>query len=402
MKSADVVSCSHTMCAEVLLLGGGHVHLPLIAAIPTMIERGHQVTCVSPSDVHYYSGMGPGMLGGTYRPEDVRFPIRRMVESAGGRFIGGRAVRINADAGTVDLADGDTLPYSVLSVNTGSTIARTVRGEGPAARQGSSPAVFHAKPVEELLFARRELLADLSAGQVRAVVVGGGPAAVEIAGNLCKVVGETPGAQARVTLFCGRDVLPGFPRAGKRCAMKALSRAGVSIRAGARVESIAEGGLIVSGTHEPADIVILATGVVPSRLAADSSLPVGTDGSLAVNEYLHVLGHRNIFGGGDCVWFTPRPLPPAGVFAVREGPVLVHNVLATLDGSRLARFRPGGEYMLLMNLGDDTALFWRRVLGIPLMCRGTCAQALKDRIDRAFMRRFGSEADSPVPQDAEE
>ena len=81
---------------------------------------------------------------------------------------------------------------------------------------------------------------------------------------------------------------------------------------------------------------------------------------------------------------------------MRQGPVIVHNVIASLDHgpeARLTTFKPGGAYLLLLNLGDGTALFWRRILGIHLVYRSQSAYRLKDRIDMAFMHQFGSEAD---------
>jgi len=36
------------------------------------LERGHRVTVIMPSSYQYYSGMGPGMLSGIYRPQEVR------------------------------------------------------------------------------------------------------------------------------------------------------------------------------------------------------------------------------------------------------------------------------------------------------------------------------------------
>ena len=134
---------------------------------------------------------------------------------------------------------------------------------------------------------------------------------------------------------------------------------------------------------------------MPSRLFADSSLPVGTDGSLAVNEYLAALSHPDIFGAGDCIWFTPRPLERAGVFAVRESGVLLRNVSVALDKAdgrggtdRMRKFSPSRNYLLLLNLSDGTALFWRRFPGVRLVCRSRWAWRLKDRIDRAFIRRL--------------
>lgn len=390
------------MSRHLLLLGGGHAQLSLLEAAPRIIARGHRVTLVAPEPVHYYSGMGPGLLGGSYSAAEIRFPIRDIAQSAGVEWIRDRAVRVRADERVVELASGATVGYDVLSVTTGSSVAPTVAvDEGIA---GDGPRVFTVKPIARLLELREYLeregprLLSSRDGALRVLVVGGGAAAVEAAANLrrlSRAVHPEDPFRIRIDLIVGRGVLPGFPRAAERAIVRALASLGVTVRAGDYVRRVTAEGAVARNGVEPADVVLLATGVVPSRLFADSHLPVGKDGSLAVNRFLHCLGYPSIFGAGDCVWYTPKPLPRAGVFAVRQAPVLRHNVEAALDGeqSRMHRFRPGGGYLLLLNLGDGSALLWRRVLGLHAVARGRWAWRLKDRIDQGFMHRYGSEAD---------
>ena len=54
--------------------------------IHRFVEKGVKVTVIGPSFHHYYSGMGPGMLGGTYRPEEIRFATKKVVQNQGGDF----------------------------------------------------------------------------------------------------------------------------------------------------------------------------------------------------------------------------------------------------------------------------------------------------------------------------
>ncbi len=385
------------MKRHLVLLGGGHAHLSLLAAAAHHTAEGHRVTLVSPDPVHYYSGMGPGMLGGTYAPEEIRFPLERMAVENGVTFVRDRAVRVFPDRRFVELAAGNEMAYDVLSVNTGSSIAPTVAVDEDVA--GNGPRVFTAKPLSQMLEARRFVESRATTAPLRIVVVGGGAAALESAANLRRLLREVAGAdraaESSVTLIVGRAVLPGFPRRAERLAMRAMRALGVEVRMAEYVRRISRDGIVSRAGTEPADLVLLATGVVPSRLFADSGMPVGPDGSMAVNENLHCLGYPSVFGAGDCVWFTPQPLPRAGVFAVRESAVLANNVAAALGGDtgRLRRFSPGGGYLLLLNLGDGTALFSRTVLGVPIVYRGSSAWTLKDRIDRSFVERFGSEAD---------
>ena len=131
-------------------------------------------------------------------------------------------------------------------------------------------------------------------------------------------------------------------------------------------------------------MIFLALGVQPSPLFKNSGIQTGPDGGLLVNEYLQSVAFPEIFGGGDCIYFQPQPLDKVGVYAVRENPILFHNLKAALEGRAMRRFKPGGDYLLLFNMGDDRAIFWKK----QLVFDGRLAFWLKDYIDRRFMKKF--------------
>ena len=82
------------MARHLVLVGGGHAHLTCLKNLQEFINRGHEVTLVGPATHHYYSGMGPGMLAGTYRPQEIRFNIQKMALAAGANFHRGTVTRI--------------------------------------------------------------------------------------------------------------------------------------------------------------------------------------------------------------------------------------------------------------------------------------------------------------------
>ena len=82
--------------------------------------------------------------------------------------------------------------------------------------------------------------------------------------------------------------------------------------------------------------------------------------------------------------FSPSHWTKLGVYAVRENPILLHNLKAALEGRALRRFKPGGAYLLLFNLGDDRGIFVKK----QLVFDGRLAFWLKDYIDRRFMQKF--------------
>jgi selenide,water dikinase len=93
-----------------------------------------------------------------------------------------------------------------------------------------------------------------------------------------------------------------------------------------------------------------------------------------------------VFAAGDVATMPSAPRPKAGVFAVRQGPILAANLAAAAaePTAKLGTYHPQKRFLTIMNLCDGSALFVRA----PLIARGAWAWRLKDWIDRRFMRRF--------------
>ncbi|MGB3211482.1 MAG: FAD-dependent oxidoreductase [Desulforhopalus sp.] len=367
------------MTKQLVLIGGGHAHMVTLAKLHTFIDKGYGVTVIQPSEHHYYSGMGPGMLGGTYRPDDIRFATRKVVEDKGGTFILGKAFRIDPHKQRV-LLEGteEEIPYDVLSCNAGSYVPRNIV-------QGDSRNIFTAKPIEELLAARQRIIKLTTAGKTTVAVVGSGPSAIEIAGNIHQLCRERGGEMPKIQLFGGQDFMSGRPPKVCRLARKILEKKGVEIIDTGYVRQIENDRLFLEdGQSYHADIIFPAVGVKPSQLFARSGLPVGPDGGLQVDKYLQSSRYKNIFGGGDCIYFEPQPLDKVGVYAVRQNSVLYNNLMASLNGTELEEFSPGGKYLLIYNLGDGDGILskWFITFSGPLAFR------IKDFIDRRFIQTF--------------
>jgi NADH dehydrogenase FAD-containing subunit len=364
---------------HLVLIGGGHAHLMALANIHTLVNRGYRVTVIQPSQYHYYSGMGPGMLGGTYTAGQIRFQTRKMVELQGGRFILDRVTEIDPAKGSVSLEiAGERIPYDVLSCNAGSHVPDD-------AITGNSSSIFTVKPIELLLTAQERIMALSEHESIKVAVIGGGPSSVEVAGNVWRLGYDHCVYRPEITLIAGSQLLGKLNPKISDLARNSLRKRGIRIVEEKRITGISEQEIrFTSGETMRADIIFSAIGVRPSRIFANSGLPTGPDGGLLVNQFLQSTGFENIFGGGDCISFAPEPLAKVGVYAVRQNPVLVHNLTACLAGEPLQEFDPGGGYLQIYNLGDNTGIFckWSFVFS------GRIAFLLKDYIDRRFMRTF--------------
>ena len=373
------------MKKRLVIAGGGHAHMMLLARIGDFVTHGCEVTVVGPSEHHYYSGMGPGLLGGTYRPEEIRFATRMVTEKLGGSFVQAKVNSIDHDGQRIGLDDGTHISYDYLSCNLGSQVPQEMVS-------GSLDDVFLVKPIERLLEAQHRILELGAARKIKIGVVGGGPSAVEIAGNIWQL-GSAPGMQSvEVNIFAGRKLMPDHPEGVRQRAIRILQERKIEILEGTRIESVQTGQLTAAdGKVHKCDLIFIATGVKPSRVFRDSNMVCGPDGGLTVNSYLQSVNHPNIFGGGDCIHFADQPLDKVGVYAVRQNPILVHNLLASITNQPLKPFDPGGSYLLIFNLGNRMGILhkWSVQFG------GRLAFMIKDYIDRKFMRTFQEIESSP-------
>lgn len=363
---------------RLLLVGGGHAHMMALAGIHDFIAKGHEVTVIGPSEYHYYSGMGPGMLGGFYRPEDIRFATRHVVEKQRGKFILGKAVRVEPEKKIVYLESGEEVPYDVVSFNAGSHV--------PVPDvEGGTDNIYTVKPIERLQEAKDAIETALSERPVRIGVVGGGPSSVEIAGNLWRLCRNTGKSPAEIIIFAGSSLMAHFSEGIQRRARKSLLRRDIKVLEGNRVDHIRNNGVILdSGENYELDFIFLGLGVKPNPIFENSGLPTGPDGGLLVNKYLQCTEYKDMFGGGDCIYFKEQPLNKVGVYAVRENPVLLNNLMAQLEGNTLRPFNPGGDYLLIFNMGDGTGIFQKKWVTFG----GKFAFVIKDYIDRKFMQKF--------------
>lgn len=365
------------MKKHLVLVGGGHAHLKVILRIRDYIQKGHKVTLVSPSPYHYYSGMGPGMLSGIYQPQEIRFNIKKMSEDRGATFIQDPVVSINPQDHVLTLQSGSFLTYDVVSFNVGSEIAVDNI-------EASVENAFTVKPIENLFRAKKCILSLRSKNPISVLIIGGGPAGVEIAANIWKLTQDNR-LSAHISIISAISLLNNYPLKMQIITKRSFVKRGIEIIEGINMQSVDKGHVMLEGGRtEKYHILFLATGVRPPTMFQNAGLSDGGDGGLPVNAYLQNATYPEIFGGGDCIYFKDRPLPKVGVYAVKENEILHHNLLASLEGGMLMRFKPQRYYMLIFNMGDGTGILWKD----GFVWHSRTAFLLKNYIDRKMMRTY--------------
>ncbi len=95
------------------------------------------------------------------------------------------------------------------------------------------------------------------------------------------------------------------------------------------------------GRRIAADLTVWLTGASGWPVLADSGLPTDARGFLWTDASLRSVADPRVFAVGDCGTQVAFPeTPKAGVYAVRQGPVLDAVLRATLAGTAPPTYRP--------------------------------------------------------------
>lgn len=362
---------------SIVLAGVGHAHLYTLARAASLEDR---LTVVGPRRF-WYSGLATGMLGGGYAPRDDQLDAATMLADSGVEIHDSAITRIDSSRRRLELRNGASVPYDLLSINVGSEVA-------PLPGEAGSAAVYAVKPIANLWRLRQDLeraFAARPAAALCVVVAGAGATGCELAANVAALARRRGGRVTVDLVGAGERLVPQLPARAAAAARRALERQGVRLRLGRRVAAIAaQAARLDDGTLLPFDALVNATGLRPSSLLATSGLPLDGRGALRVDRHLRSVGDPLVFGGGDCIAIEGCRLPMIGVYAVREAPVLYRNLLAAAEGRPLERFRPQRHYLWIMNFGDGTGLAARH----RWWWHGRAAFQLKDWLDRRFLESY--------------
>ncbi len=362
---------------DLVLVGGGHAHALALRMLAMDPVAGLRITLVSPASHTPYSGMLPGLIAGHYGFEDTHIDLARLCRWAGVRFLAAEVTALDPAARRLSLAGRPAIHYDLLSIDIGS---QPELDPVPGARQHAVPV----KPVAGLWRRWQELERQLQTGRsCRIAVVGGGAGSVEL---ILAMTHRLQGRDIEFALYCGADeILLGYNRRARRAVEQALADAGVSLSCGRRVERVSADQLHFAGGGDAGfEHLFWCTGAAPAPWLAASGLPVDGQGFLAVRDTLQSTADERIFAAGDCATQLNHPRPKAGVYAVRQGPVLARNLQAAARGLPLAEHRPQQRFLSLLSLGARRATADRG----PFSATGEWVWRWKDRIDREFMARF--------------
>lgn len=356
---------------DLVLIGGGHTHALVLRSWGMNPLPGVRLTVINPGPTAPYSGMLPGFVAGHYTREELDIDLVKLARFAGARLIAGKAVAINPVAKLITVPDRPPVAYDVAAVDVGIT------SEMPKL-DGFAEHGVPAKPLGA--FASRWNAFRATATSPKVAVIGGGVAGAELAMAMAFALKDRA---PQITLIDRGVVLDGFAPPARNRLLSALSDLGAELVEQADVVRVEAGCVVLSdGRQIASDFTTGAAGARPHDWISQTGLDLH-EGSLVVGPTLQT-SNADIFAVGDCAHLSHAPRPKAGVFAVRQAPVLFENLRAHLSGGRLQAYRPQKDYLKLISLGGKTALAEK--LGTAR--KGALLWRWKDHIDRKFMTQF--------------
>ncbi|MBM4003107.1 MAG: selenide, water dikinase SelD [Planctomycetes bacterium] len=368
---------------DIVLLGVGHTNAHILRMWRMGALPGASLTCVSNFPIATYSGMLPGVLAGQYEPEQFEIDLVRLCAAARARLVLDSVVGLDRVNRMIQFASRPALAFDLLSIGIGSTpsdAGLAYRGE----------ALLPIKPMQtflERLRARCTHVMRSGAQKLRWVVVGAGAGGCEVAMCLPAACQRWfPGLPIEGTIVTAADRIGNGLAAGTVARIERLFQSrSITVRTKLRVLEVGDDACrLHNGEQLPADLVIWATDARPPDLLERLGLSRDPRGFLRVRRTLQSVDDDHIFVVGDSASIDGESIPKAGVYAVREGPILWRNLLHAVTSTPMEEYVPQRDFLRLLNTGDWAGIGEYRGWSFA----GEWVWRHKDRIDSRFMRMY--------------
>ncbi|MDO9478382.1 MAG: FAD-dependent oxidoreductase [Pseudohongiella sp.] len=370
MTLSTVDSMMPAPASPLVLVGAGHAHLVMMRL---WLQQGWRppagTVLLSSGAQAWYSGMMPGLIAGRFDLKDCAIELLPLCQQLGIILETALVTALDSRHQHLTLDNGKQLQYLLLSINSGS------QPLGPTQLDGSV-SVLPAKPFPDFI---RHWQHWHDQAPARMMVLGGGAAAFELALALKK---QFPASE--LSLACSGELLQSHGPRLRSLALHWLGQAGIRVFQNSRVDRI-NNKRVFAGDQilQSIDALIVATGASALPWYAQSGLVCDSHGFVGVDRFLRS-SHPQVFAAGDAA--SSRGSVRSGVFSVRHGPVLAHNLRAAILGQELQAYRPQKNALALLATGDGGAVMSYGKLALGSRLTAPLLGRWKDHLDLSFMR----------------
>jgi len=367
---------------RILVLGGGFAGVECCLKLESYFgnNSGIEITLVSEDNFILFTPMLPQVASGTIETRHIVTPIRTLIKKI--KFYEGKIKYVDPHGKSVALYGtnenrGMLIHYDFLVVALGSKTnffgMKNVEENSYQMNTINDAILLRNRIIDLMEQAENETDPILRKALLRIVIVGGGFAGVETAGELNDFISDVseyyPSISendVKVTLIeASTEILNGFPQKLASFAKDKLVERGINVILDAGVTSF-DGKEVLLKSSSKSNKVLLSdssqqkghsrlveinsissrtlvwtAGVTPIDLVKESLFRTHK-GRILVNEYLQVPQFPEVFAIGDCSVFDPalsmKPFPPTAQIAEAHAKIAANNLKELVRGGKMTKF----------------------------------------------------------------
>jgi len=367
---------------RILVVGGGFAGVECIIKLESYFQNNHnfEITLVSEDNFLLFTPMLPQVAAGTIETRHIVTPIRTLIKKT--KFYEARIKNIDPHGKIVTLfgtqeSRGMRIHYDFLIVALGSQTnffgMKDVEKNSYRMNTINDAIILRNRIIDLLEQAENETDPILRRSLLQIVIVGGGFAGVETAGEINDFISEASEyypsisyKDIQVTLVeATTEILNGFPNKLAAFAKEKLVERGIEVILAAGVTSfdgqevmlksqLESNKMLVGNLSEnhgqykqkeissiQSNTLIWTAGTTPIDLIKESLFKT-SKGRILVNQFLQVPQFPEVFAIGDCSIFDPTLLmkkyPPTAQIAEAHAKAAAHNLKQLVSGGEMLAF----------------------------------------------------------------
>jgi NADH dehydrogenase len=339
---------------RVLIVGGGFAG---IAAARALKRTDVEITLIDRRNHHIFQPLLYQVATAVLSASEIAAPIRQLEAKQKNLSVLLAEVRgINVRARTIEVAcpgiGNRKLEYDFLVIATG--MRPSYFGHDEFARFAPGlKSLGDAEMIRTKILGAFELAESTDdekerARQMTFVLVGAGPTGVELAASIAQLAKVTlrknfrridPAKSRIVLLDGGPRVLPTFAETLSRKAAKRLTKLGVQVSTGVKVDKVDEQGVIAGGARIPSATVLWTAGVIASPVVKMLGTTTDRAGRAFVGPFMDIPEASNVFVAGDVAAMTQdgHPVPGVAQAAIQQGRFVGHVIANRVRGRKDGR-----------------------------------------------------------------
>lgn len=339
---------------KVVILGGGYGGIHAAQTLQRLLGRDEaEITLIDKNDRHTLLTELHEVAGARVHEDSVQIPFTDIFRGSRVRVVQDTITGIDLEK-KVLRSEAAEYPYDYLILACGSE-PEFYGIPGMAENALTLWSLEDARKIK----ARVRTMFELAAAEtdpvkrqelLTFVVGGGGFTGVEMAGelaewvpDLCREFGVSPFSVTVYVIEALPRILPTLAENLAARAARAMQAKGITVLTSSPIVEVRPDELTLkSGSKVRTRTVIWTGGVRTTTFLKDKGFNCKKRGRLAVNEYLQVDGHDDVYAVGDNCFFVDEngELPALVESALQGGACAARNIAADIKGAPKRKFRP--------------------------------------------------------------